>query len=458
MRTTAAWAFWRRAQYIFFFSLLLILVVTAVYFNYFHASASCFDGDMNGGESGVDCGGDCARICEFEVIAPSVQWARSFKINEGQYNAVAYVENRNSTAATRELRYTFSLYDNQGLITERTGTTILPPDSVYPIFEGRIFTGDRIPTRTLLDIEMPEVWLPASHGRDQFTIVSRTLSETDLRPRLSAVVRNNSLEEAKEVEVIATIFDRERNALTSSRTIVENFAPRSETDIVFTWPLPIAKTVRSCEIPTDVLVAIDLSGSMADDGGDPPEPITSVLSAAERFISRLGSSDQVGVITFATNAAVVRPLSNDRTLAQSAVANLSIGSSAERAYTNTGEAFTRAAEEFVTTRHDANARKVLVLLTDGLPTTNEALDPEAYAIAQAKDLKNMDVEIYTIGLGENVNFELVQELASDTDNAYQVLSNADIDRIYQTITTALCEEGPAVIEIIPKTPASFQNL
>lgn len=455
MRTTGTWALWRRMQYFGIFAVIILIIGGSLYLSFFYSAPSCTDGWQNGDEAGVDCGGVCARICPFQVTQPQVQWARSFEITDGQYNAVAYVENRNQDAATPELSYTFSLYDNQGLITERSGTTILPPDSVYPVFEGRIITNGRTPTRTFLEIEEPENWVAAPDaGPDQFTLVERTLTGADSEPRLDAVLRNNSLEEVAEVEVIATIFDKERNALTSSRTIVENFAPRSETDLVFTWPQAIAGTVRSCEIPTDVLMAIDLSGSMNDDGGTPPQPISTVRDAAERFITRLQSTDQAGVITFATDAMRVAGLSSDLGAVQQAISELSIAAEAETGSTNTGDAFIRAQEEFSSDRHDENARKVLVILTDGRATApNE--DPEAHALREAANLKNTGVEIYAIGLGENVNFEFIQNLASDDTNAYQALATGDINRIYREITSSLCEDGPAIIEVIPKTDAGF---
>lgn len=457
MRTTASWAFWRRAQYIAFFSFVLLLLTGFLYYKFLYTLPTCFDGRENGMETGVDCGGGCTRICAFEVTQPEVQWARSFKITEGQYNAVAYVENRNMRAATPELQYTFSLYDDAGLIVERSGVTVLPPDSVYPIFEGQLITGTRVPTRTFLDIKEPELWIPATYGRDQFTIVERTLARVDTEPRLDAVLQNNDLEEARDVEVVATIFDKERNALTSSRTVIDTFPPRSEQTVVFTWPEPIAKTIRSCEIPTDVLVAIDLSGSMNDDGGTPPQPITAVLSAAERFVSRLQTRDRVGIITFATDAVLALPLSSNGAMVQQAILSLAIAPAEEQGSTNTGDALLRAAEGFSGTQHNENARKVLVLLTDGLATAPEE-EPEAYALAVATALKERNVELYVIGLGERVNFEFIQALASRPDTAYQALTNEDVERIYQTITASLCEDGPAVIEIVPKTATSFEQL
>ncbi|MCA9366371.1 VWA domain-containing protein [Candidatus Kaiserbacteria bacterium] len=457
MRTTEAWAFKRQLIYGTFFTTLFILLVVFLYFRYFYNPATCFDGSLNGDELAIDCGGSCVRICPFEVSDPVVKWSRSFEIRSGLYNAVGYVENMNREASTKAIPYTFKLYDADGLITERSGTTVLPPDNVYPIFAGRIDTGGRTPTRTFLELGEAELWQPSPLGREQFTVVDRSLSGADSEPRLDAVIENTSLEEAREVEVVATIFDQNGNALTASETFVDNFAPRSKKQVVFTWPEPIATTLRSCEVPTDVVMAVDLSGSMNNDGGDPPEPISSVINAASSFVSRLGGKDQISIVSFASDAVLERPLGGDTGSAIETIKNMSILPEEETGNTNTGEAFVRAREEFTTSRHNSDARKVMVILTDGLATAPRE-EPEVYALTEAATLKNMDVEVYAIGLGQQVNMDFVRAIATDQSYAFQALSSTDVDAIYQSITAAICEDGPAVIEIIPKSDASFVPL
>ena len=99
---------------------------------------------------------------------------------------------------------------------------------------------------------------------------------------------------------------------------------------------------------------------------------------------------------------------------------------------------------------------MLVLLTDGLATAPDE-EPELYALNAASSTRAADIEVYAIGLGANVNFEFIQAVASE-GKAYQALSNTDIDRIYESITSSICEDGPAVIEIIPKTEATFEPI
>lgn len=459
MRTTAAWAAWRRSQYLGSFAIIIIAVLGWIYFAYFHQEPTCFDGRQNGEEQAVDCGGNCVRICSLGVSEPTVKWSRSFKVTNGVYNAVAYVENTNREAASGEVLYTFTLYDEAGIITTREGVTILPPDGLYPIFEGRIETGRRTPTRTFIEIKPVEVWQPSVAGREQFSIVQRTLTSADSRPRLDAVLRNNGLEEVREVEVVATIFDARGTALASSRTFVDNFAPRTDTQLFFTWPEPIATTLRSCEIPTDVLLAIDVSGSMNNDQVDPPEPITSVKDAAASFVSRLGEKDQVGVVTFATDASITSPLSNNLASAATLIREILIDAGEEQGYTNTGRGLEVAAEELNSVRHNADARKVLVLLTDGLATApGDTEESEAFAFDVASTIKNSGIEIYTIGLGQSLNMDFVRGVATTPEYAYQALTRENVDSIYKTITSSLCEEGAAVIDIVPKSTSGFVPL
>ena len=459
MRTTAMWAMWRRMQYFTGFAVFFLIVGGWFYYANFYQSPTCFDGKQNAGEAGVDCGGGCVRICSFSVQEPTVKWSRAFRVTDGMYNAVGYVENTNREAASPEIKYKFTLLDAAGVIKEVSGTTILPPDGEYPIFEGRIATGSRIPTRTFLEIEPVEVWQPATAGREQFSVVSRELLGADARPRLDATLRNNELEEVKEVEVVATIFNAEGTALASSRTFVDNFAPRSDLELFFTWPEPIATTLRSCEVPTDVLVAIDVSGSMNNDQADPPEPLTSVKEAAARFINRLGENDQSGLVTFASGATLENQLTTANDLVSTAVGAISIDPSEESGFTNTGEGLLAAANELTSPRHNENARKVMVILTDGLATApGETEEAEAFALDAATSARGAGIDIYSIGLGESVKMEFVSALSSTPEQSFQAISSGDVDRIYQTITSSLCEQGAAVIDIVPKSTSGFVPL
>jgi Mg-chelatase subunit ChlD len=125
--------------------------------------------------------------------------------------------------------------------------------------------------------------------------------------------------------------------------------------------------------------------------------------------------------------------------------------------TNTGDAIILGNEEINSGRHNQDARKVFVLLTDGLANA-PGDEPETYAIEAADALKETDVEVYAIGLGDRVNETFLRQIASDNEHYFQAASASTVDSIYQSITAAICEDGAAVIEIIPKTTTSFPTL
>ncbi len=452
-----AWAFWRRLQYIVLGLVILGLLSALVYVLFIKRAPTCTDGLQNGEERGVDCGGACQRVCPFDVEAPIVKWSRSFKITNGFYNAVAYVENHNVTVGTKRLAYTFKLVDSAGgTIAEKSGTTFLPPDSIYPIFEGRIATGDREPAQTFITLQPVTEWENFSANREQFIVNSRALFGVDSKPRLDASLTNTSLEDERDVEIITTIFDAAGTALTASRTVVPLFEGRAEKKVVFTWPEPIAKTLRSCETPSDVIMAIDLSGSMNNDGGTPPEPITSSLAAASAFAKRLGAGDQIGIVTFATQGKLARTLVQDKVAAGVAITALSIDPKEETGSTNIGDGIIYATEEFASPRHSRDARKVLVLFTDGKATAPDP-DPNAYALAAVQKAKDAGITIFTIGLGNDLDESLLTSLASTPKERYLAADTKSLDTIYRLISTAICEEGPAVIDIVPKVIGALND-
>jgi Mg-chelatase subunit ChlD len=471
------WAFWRRLQYGTGFLTFWLGVTAIVYLVYFNVPPTCFDNIQNGDERGIDCDGSCVRICSVSVTAPKIVWANSFKIIDGQYNAVAYIENNNAVAATPALDYTFKLFDGNEVIAERSGTTILPPNSVYPVFEGRINTVDgREPTETIIEIKPADMWQPATVGRSQFRTLDVNLIGVDLRPRLNVKLENTEITEAENVEVVATIFNRAGEPVTASQTFIDTFAAKSTREIVFTWPNSIAKTVRSCEVPSDIMLVLDRSGSMAADGGEPVEPLESAKQAAKSFMSLARLTDQIGFLSYATtpSSPIEQTLTKDISSTLQAISNVEMGKDGTQ-YTNMGEAFAVALAELTSSRHREDARKVIVFLTDGdvtrpvNPATGEA-DREyaaSYALEMATKAKDDNVTIYTIGFGDlfsgddtelDRDISLIKDLASDPSLYFSAPNIAELEEVYRQIASSLCEEGPSRIEVITKTKTNFAPL
>lgn len=470
------WAFKRRLLYGAPPVTLATLIIAVIVIVNVYVAPTCSDGVQNGDERGVDCGGGCIKICVAEAQPPRVQWAESFMIVPGQYNAVAYIENRNPSAATDNLRYTFRMYSDSTMVAERSGVTNLPPNSTYPIFEGRIFTDQSLPvTRTELTLEPLEYWWPATIGREQFRTIDQVLKGADARPRLEVALENVLIADAEEVEIVATIFDGAGNPLTASRTFVDALPGRSTTDVVLTWPEPISQTVRSCEIPTDVLLTIDRSGSMAADGGSPPEPLESAKRAAQSFLRELRPTDQVAVLSYATTPSdpLEQTLTTNTMNAFAAIGSITMGSDGVQ-YTDMGAAFRAAIQELRGPRQREDARKVLVFMTDGDVT--RPVNPETgerdvayateYAITAAEEAKAAGILVYAIGFGSEFgalgsdidrNVDLIRAIASSPETSFIAPTLADLAQVYQAIGVGICDASPARIDVVAKTTTNFRT-
>jgi Mg-chelatase subunit ChlD len=446
-------------QYGVGFFAVLTLIVAGTYRLYFYSPGDCFDQKTNRDERGIDCGGSCVRICASDALPPNILWAESFNITGKQYNAVAYVENVNAVASAPLIKYTFEFFNGTQKVGERSGQTVLPPNSVYPIFEGRISLESETVTETKLTIDSIDLWVPATIGRGQFKTTSLNLSGVDARPRLDVTIENTELVAAKNVEVVATLFNSAGQPITASQTFIDSLEGRSVKDIVFTWPNSIAKTIRSCEIPSDIVMGIDVSGSMNNDSDNPPQPITDALRAAKKFVLTLKDRDQAAVVTFATNAATPVALTNNHSSTAAVIESLEITALDEVGFTNTVAALEAAQLELSSSRHSVDARRALILLTDGLPTEKgDTTTIVAETKAQAAALAAAGVEVYVIGLGAGVDAAFVRTLASAPSNAYYAPSTGDLDSIYAKITGSLCESGATKIDVIAKTPTNFTPL
>ncbi|MCH7597940.1 VWA domain-containing protein [Patescibacteria group bacterium] len=459
-----SWSTKRRVIYISSAIFVLAILMGGFLFVSLYEPPTYFDGKQNQDELGIDCGGSSKYLCPFQVTDPVVLFVRAFEVVPGVYNTVAYIENANFNAGVRNFGYTFKLLDvNNAVIATRRGRSFLTPGSISPIFENTIETQGNIPVRTFFEFEGELKWsrIIPKEG-NPLSVKSRVLKNADTLPRIDAVIENSSVFEIPDVEIIAVVFNALGNAIAASRTFVDFVPRRSTVNVVFTWPTPFSKELEACIAPVDVMLLIDTSGSMNDDGLDPPQPLTDAKAAAEDFVERLSSNDRSGLVTFATKSFVDQKLTSQHGATKAAISFLDIKPEEEVGFTNIGDALLKALDELDQSinriREDGQSfpnRRVTVLLTDGLANAPEDPGGEPYAEEAAQKAQENGVNLFTIGLGDDVNTEFLARLAGSREQYYQAATSRDLDGIYRQISDAICERGPAVIEIIPRTTDVF---
>jgi len=458
------WASRRKAIFLGALVLILTAFSFAVFWYFWYQTPSCSDGKKDGDETGIDCGGSCTKVCSSEAIAPVIKWdPRLFQVLSGTWSALVYVENANVDLDATYVPYTFTIYDaDNNVLATRTSATILPKNKTVGIFEGSIEIAEgKTPKRAVFEINDGVIWKKNEEIEKSISITYSPLSRLDTEPRIETTVKNNLAKEIKNIELVAVVFDGSDNAVAASRTLIEDLKNNESTEVFFTWPRPFELGSKVCEKDSDVMLLLDRSGSMASASSTPPQPLTDAKLAAESFIDSLNTKDQVGVVSFATNVKdpIDLNLTSDFSFAKQSVDSIAIATSSTQ-YTNIYEALHSAWQELISTRNNADASKVIILLTDGIATypksptgKTEAEDikyAESQATSEADSIKQNNITLYTIGLGNAVNTSFLKSMASAEDNYFLAPNASDLAEIYENISSDICKEIPARIEITYK--------
>lgn len=246
------WALKRQTFYLVVLILFLSIFGYLILNPYLQKVPSCTDGVKNGTETGIDCGGSCARACTSDSAPVSILWSRVFKVVDRRYNAVAYLENHNSNLAVNKIKYRFRFADaNNIYIGKREGETFIPPATKFAVFEPAIDIGNSIPVYTTFEWSEVPVWVkvPEDVLSELKVFVSNvTLTNEDTSPAVSAVVKNNSLFTIPDVNMVAILYNAGGNAIAASRTYINQLNPEESREVNFTWPEIFADKVTEKEV------------------------------------------------------------------------------------------------------------------------------------------------------------------------------------------------------------------
>ncbi len=243
------WADKRKLLYLSGLIIFLAIVVGIPAYLLWYQEPTCFDNKQNQSEQGIDCGGPCVKLCRATELDPVVEWQQVFRVADGVYTAVAYIQNPNIQAEAINVPYTFIFYgaDNK-LITTKTGKAYLPAGKNFAIIETGIVLRGQVPTRTLFEFGNDFSWRVANKNKAMPIIQSQALSDAAKSPTLNAVIANPTFTDIKTIDIVAIIYDKQGNAFAASRTVVDNLDSQTTQHIIFTWPEPFTKPVSRIEI------------------------------------------------------------------------------------------------------------------------------------------------------------------------------------------------------------------
>jgi hypothetical protein len=234
-----SWAASRQLKYLFILFLFIGLIVFIFIYPSLNKAPTCFDNTQNGGESGVDCGGVCSKLCPSDVSEPVILWSRAFYLTGSTYNLVAFVENQNKNAAIVNASYQFKIYDtNNKLIGRREGSTFVPPNKRFAIFESRFDAGQSQVKSVSFEFTSPFVWEKKLPTLDLLPINVGNIIVGDNKesPTLTANISNDSIFDLPAFDVIVILYDINHNAINASKTHLDGIKSNNNVPILFTWP------------------------------------------------------------------------------------------------------------------------------------------------------------------------------------------------------------------------------
>lgn len=244
---------WRvKRQLLYLFSVLgVIFAVVLGFYLYSRPTPSCFDGQQNNAETGVDCGGLCQKACVNTTLPIKVLWSRILEAGEGRYDVAVMLENFNGTVGAKKLTYILRIYDgNNALITSKTGSTYVNPLEKFVVFEPGLIADKRIAQSATLEITSQSDWLktPALSATVSLERVIDPVNFTsDPSPRLHYRLINNSLVALSGLEIAIVLNDDNQNAFAGSKTLVDSLAKGETKDLYFTWPAPLSRNPTSLD-------------------------------------------------------------------------------------------------------------------------------------------------------------------------------------------------------------------
>ena len=246
------WALKRQILYSTIVIIFLGTIGFLIAYPYINVAPTCTDGKQNGTETGVDCGGSCMKACTIQVDQVSVLWSRAFEVVPGRYNAVAYLENHNENTAVYKISYRFRFADKDNVyIGKREGETYVPPKGKFAVFEGAIDLGSSVPVYTTFQFTEEPIWVSVS--KEEVNQLKVFVSDIKLEnentvPKLSAVVKNDSLYRIPEVSFVVILYDALGNAVSASHTYLDVLQGGESADLNFTWREPITTPIVAKEI------------------------------------------------------------------------------------------------------------------------------------------------------------------------------------------------------------------
>ncbi len=246
-----SWAARRRFLILLIVGAVVVAFFTVVLTATFYQTPSCTDGVQNQGEQGIDCGGPCAYLCTAQELPPTVLFTKAFNYGGGRTDVVASVENKNASAAAKNVPYRITLYGaGQALIQEISGTLDLPPGVSTPIYVPNITSGKQTVTQAFLTIDpsSPQWYSMTANERNVPLVSNISQGGTPDAPRIEAVLSNQATAPFNQVRIIVLVHNKNGDVIAASQTLVPTIPAQGQATATFTWNNAFSEAPAAIEV------------------------------------------------------------------------------------------------------------------------------------------------------------------------------------------------------------------
>lgn len=245
-----SWAARRRFIILFGIGATAVAFLAVVLIATFTKAPSCSDGARNQGEDGVDCGGPCPYLCTAQLQPPTVLFTRALGNGAGRIDIIASIENKNPSAAAKNVPYEVQVSAGKFILQEVSGTLDLPPGATVPVFIPGIFSGKQKAATAFLTIASSSPhWFSMSAGSRAVPLVSDPKqSGAPDAPRIEATLTNPSAAALTNVRVVVLVRNASADVIAASETIVPAIRAFGTALAVFTWNNAFSDTPASIEV------------------------------------------------------------------------------------------------------------------------------------------------------------------------------------------------------------------
>lgn len=248
--------------------IIAILVYLAVFFGFcflvyvhFKPKATCFDGIQDQNETGVDCGGVCAKKCGPQVKVQPLQIQKTGAVPSGvlgKYDFYALVSNPNAVYGSKKFDYVVDLKDASGkILATRTGSDFILPGETKYLVEPDISVSGSPATADIKINNSDWVQLNSYYEEPNIEVVNKTYTQVSDGTEFSqayGLLENNSPFDFDLIKIEIILQDANGNVLALNSTQMKTVKSGEQRDFTVAWPNSFPGSVANMNVQAEVNV------------------------------------------------------------------------------------------------------------------------------------------------------------------------------------------------------------